>query len=552
MDNQEILTRARQNESERTTVQSMWDAIERYIAPYRGRFFTEEKSELQVEWIRPYVYDSTAIHASQDLAAFVQSQLTSFTSMWFGMRFRNKELRQDQEAREWLEACSEKVFHTLEDSNFVLESAESYQDLVDFGTSFLCEEVEKDEKKQYAGVDFTSIPIKEAFFDEDYKGRVENFYRKIEWTPLQMMTKFGEEGLPECILELCKDEKKATEKKDVYFCIFRRHNISKEASMGAKKLAPEKRPYGYKYVLADTADMLGEEGGYYEMPVTVPRWRKTSSSRWGNSPAMIALADVLTLNRVVEMQLEAAAKAIDPPYKVTERSIVSDVELEPGGLTVVRDQDGIQVMPQGMNFDVSMLEIQRLQDSIRRYFHVDQIMLPPMQGTPATATEINMRWAQVERIFGPTFGRLKQDFLDPLIERTFYILWREDQLPEPPESLHNIGELEIEYTGPMARSQRQSDVSSIERWIIQIAQLAQVNPAVMDVPDWDALPREVGEMMGVPARLMKSTQEVTLERKKREKREQQQQAMMQMQMQQAQSQTAENFASAEQKRNDIQ
>ena len=543
MDASDIIQRKQRCHADRTTVQQIWDAIERYIAPYRGRFFEDESSEHQIDWNRPWVFDSTAPHASQDLAAFIHSQLTSFTSQWFAFQFRDRDLRDDREAMIWLEELEDRVFRSLEESNFNLEASETYQDLVDFGTAFICEEVERDDRDKYTGLNFKTVPIKEAFFEQNHKGEVEIFYRELMWTALQIVTKFGREGLDENILEAADNGD--NRKYKLIFCVYRRPEISLSVTRKHRVLAPENRPFGFKYVLEDSGEELGEEGGYYEMPVFVPRWRKTSSSMWGNSPAMVALPDVMTVNRVTSLTLSAAEKALDPPLWVTERGVVSDMELEAAGVTVVRNADSLGLMPIGANFDVSNIERAQLQESIKRYFHVDQIMLPPMQGTPATATEIQMRWAQVERIFGPTFGRLKTDYLDKILERTLNILWREGQLPEMPESLQGAeGALDIEYTGPLARSQRQSDVTSIERWVQFVLQLAQANPEVMDVVDWDALPRTDGTMIGVPPELMKSKEDVA---KIREERKQMQQAQMQAEMQNTQADTADKMAGAEQK-----
>ena len=51
-------------------------------------------------------------------------------------------------------------------------------------------------------------------------------------------------------------------------------------------------------------------------------------------------------------------------------------------------------------------------------------------------------------------------------------------------------QFEIEYVGPMARSQRFDTVASIERWMMAVSQLAAVYPEALDVPDVDEVVKE--------------------------------------------------------------
>ena len=539
MDNQNIKRRCEALKNQRNNVQETWDAIEKYIAPYRGKFFRDEKDENAIEWRKPFIYDATAVMGAQSLAAHLHSSLTSASVKWFDMRFREEELNEDNEALRWLEQCTDIIYTTLNDSNFNVEIAETYQDLVDYGSSLIMEEVR--DEKEWQGIDFTSIPIKEAFFEEDAEGGVLNFYRKLELTPLQLVDKFGDD-VPDWIKEEASEESTTqNEKKDVIFCIFKR---PKNKAVDLTKLvAPLQRPYGCKYILSNSAEQVGKEGGYYEMPAFIPRWRTTSCSQWGNSPAMLALADTMTLNRLIELMIGAAEKVIDPPVLATERGLISDLDLNPAGLTIVKSLNEVAPFESAARFDISYNEIERYRSNIREYFMLDQLMLPKMEGTPATATEINARVAQLERLIGPTLGRLQSDLLDPIIARTFNILYRNKQLPEMPAIVAEIAEnLNVEYVGPLARTQQAHQVTAFDRWIMQIQMVAQVNPEVIDVPDWDAALRDVGAMQGVPAKWVNSRAAIDEIRKQRA---QAQQAQQQAEIQKTQSQAFNQEAQGE-------
>ena len=140
-----------------------------------------------------------------------------------------------------------------------------------------------------------------------------------------------------------------------------------------------------------------------------------------------------------------------------------------------------------------------------------------------TATEANIRYELMQRLLGPTLGRLQKDFLDPLIKRTFNILMRAGQLPEPPqEVIEAKAEYDVAYIGPLARAQRMQVVESINQYIGNIAAVAEIFPEVLDIPDMDEISREVAKLSGVPARLIRDEKKVA---EAREKKAAQQQRM---------------------------
>ncbi|MCK5714798.1 MAG: hypothetical protein KAH64_02465 [Nitrosomonadaceae bacterium] len=516
MDSKDIIARFRAVKSSRTTVQSIWDWIERYIAPYRGDFFKDDATSDSVEWRRPWVYDATGVMAAQNLASSLNSRLTSASTRWFGLRFRSESMNEDKEAVEWLQESTKRCFDALQDSNFNTEINETYQDLVCFGTSVLMEEENTDDGDD-SKLNFNSVPIKECYFEEDHNGGVLNFYRHIRWTVGQIKDFFGDQPIPEYILDEIYEPAADPDKKyDIIFCIFR--CLSVELNPNAGVLAAKKRPYGFKYVLLNTGDVIGDEGGYYEKPAFVARWRKTSASMWGNSPAMIALSDVMTLNRTIELNLTAVEKSLDPPTLTTSRGLIGDLDLTAGGLTTVRDINELQPFTTNARFDVTYQEMNRLRENIESYFFIPQLILPPMQGTPATATEISVRMQQLEALIGPTLGRLQTDMLDPIVSRTFRILLRAGQLPEMPDSLMKAenGEIDIEYTSPFAKTQEASNVQALEQWIAGIANFAQVQEDVLDIPDWDQAFKDLAAMRGVEAKNIKSETEIKRIRKERE------------------------------------
>lgn len=489
--------------SVRRTVEEHWQLIERFVVPGRGKFFQDERSEHELTWRRRELYDSTAPMACQALAASIHGSLTSPSIKWFDLRFRNDDQREAQVAKEWLEDSGNRIFRALQDSNFNIEAAEAYMDLTSFGTTVLVEEPESE--AEWAGVNFQTALIRSCFFEMNFDRSVRNFYRRLELTASQLVDKFGIDGIPERIKQQYQAAGEVDRKYTVIFCIYQRDD--KVRANVQSLLAPMQRPYGWMYVMHDDATQIGDDGGYYEQPAFVARWRMMSGSAWGFSPAMLALPDIMTLNEMVRLILRAGEKVLDPATITTERGILGDLDLEPAGLTVVRDIDGIKPFESGARFDVSELQKDNLQASIRHVFHVDQLEL---KESPAmTATEVRVRYELMQRLLGPTLGRLQNDFLDPLITRTFNIMLRSGALSQPPdEARSDEGTIDIEYTGPLAKSQRMAEVEAMERWVNNLTVLAETYPEIRDLVDVDDYGRELADTLGAPSKVVRSANAV--------------------------------------------
>ena len=514
----DIIKRFSVQELDRKTADSTYDLISRYVVPFRGDFFKPNDTEGEVNWREArYKFDDTAPHACEMLASAMQADLTNPATQWFGLSFRNKELMKDEEIARWLGMCQSEMYKELQESNFDLEAAEFYTDLCSYGMGNITEEAESE--IEWKGLDFKALPLKDTYFEENIKGQVAVLYRRIKWTAGQIAEKFGDK-IPDSIKS--KAESGSNDKHEIIFCVYPRKD--KMTNDTSKILDPLDRPYGFKYVLRAGNEMLGEEGGYYEMPNFVTRWRKVSGSKLGHSPAHVCLSDILSANQLVEETFEALGKVIDPSTIVTKRGLLSDLDLGRGGLTVARSKEDIWSYESKARFDIGDLKLSELQNSINKAFYVDQLML---KESPAmTATEAQIRYRLMQRLLGPTLGRLMNDFLDPLIKRTFNIMYRAGRFPERPTSIPNGTILDIEYTGPLAQAQRMSQNQATMNWVVSLTQMAQADPNVLDLPDFDAIARGLAD--GVPVEYLKGAKAVKQIRDERQQKQAQMEQMDQM------------------------
>jgi hypothetical protein len=458
----------------------------------------------------PNVWDSTAIESSQKLAASIHGSVTNPAIRWFKLAWRLPELKDDPAEAAWLDSVADIVFDALQDSDFNTEIASADQDLVTLGNCIVVEEA-KFEAGEWKGVDFTAVPLREGFIEEDSAGGVFRFFRRNSWTGVQVLDKFRDE----CPTEIAEKVKKAEDVEKRYEIVFavwvRPERLGKRTMYPC---APHLRPVGYAYFNGETGEAIGDEDGYYEMPVCFARWAKSAGSVYGHGQCNIMLPTVKYLNGWMETEHQAAAKNVDPALAVTERGLLSDLDLEPGGVTVVREKDSISVIESKGNATWANMKLEELRGMVRRALFDDQLSL---KDSPAmTATEVTARYELMNRILGSTLARIETDLLSPIVSITIGQLMRAGRLPKmPPKAakLYKAGKatFNIEYQGPLARSQRTDEVAAIERVLAFAAALLKMGvplQVVLATIDVVKAIREVAHRLGTPAALLKPDAEV--------------------------------------------
>ena len=504
-------------ESQRQTWENHWQEILDYVMPRKAEVsFQRSKGEKRTE----VLFDSTAVTACTLLAASLQGTLTSPSLPWFSLKLRDQDLNQERDIQVWLEDTASRMYDVFNESNFNTEVHELYLDLVSIGTGALfVEESRKGFNEE--GVHFNALHIKEYFIAENINGKVDTLYRKYKLTARQAVQEFGEDNVGEKVLEAAK------EKPDKIFNFIHAVEPTEDYERATGKSAT-KLPFHSCHVCMEDK-MKVRVGGYNEFPYLVPRWSKATGEIFGRSPSYNALPDIKTVNKAVEIGLKAWAKAIDPPLLVQDDGVIGRVRMTPGGITVVRNDGAIKPLQIGSNWQITDMKENQLRTAIRQAYYSDQLQL--QEGPQMTATEVQVRYELMQRLLGPTLGRFQSEFLNPLIERIFGIMLRNDALLERPEMLTEA-EIDIEYVGPLARSQRMEEVTAIDRLYELVFGVAQADPSIMDLINHDVAMRARATLLGVPKTILRGQDEVDAIR---EQRAEQQQMQQQMAMQQQQS-----------------
>jgi hypothetical protein len=470
------------------------------------------------------IYDATAIHSLELLAASLHGSLTSSANRWFSLRFKEAVLNEADEAKEWIEDCVDKMYLAFARSNFQQEIFENYHDLIAFGTSCLMVEEDEDDILR-----FSARHIKEIFIEENKKGFVDKIYRKFKMTASQAVEKFGLDNLSREVQNNFKNKPFD----EITIC----HVVRPRNYYNSNKEDKANMAFQSIYLEHQTNHIISS-GGFRESPYVIARYLKASTEIYGRSPAMNALPDVKVLNKMVEHSLKAAAKQIDPPLLVPDDSMLAPIRMTPGSLNYYRagsGRDRIEPLNINQNVQLTLEAENERRSAIAKMFHIDQLVVT--ENRNMTATEVLQRQEEKHRILGPVMGRIQSELLEPLIIRVFNIMLRNKQFIQAPEILTNQ-EIDIEYVSPMALAQKGQELQSIMRGLEIFGSISQMTP-VQDYIDENGLVKQIIKTLGLPARMIKSDKEVMQIRQERQAA-QQQQAEIQQQM--AESEMAKNAA----------
>jgi hypothetical protein len=448
------------------------------------------------------------------------SGITPSASQWFQFRIAGYDMSDlPYDVRVWLNNANKTLFSMIHNaSNYNSEVLEALEDMATVGMFGLF--ITKEDGKNFV---FENWPLDSLYVIENPKTKmIDMVYRLYTLTAHQAIAEFGENNLPNNILEAAKGEKKNSKKFEFIHCIKPRDSKGKTA---------KEMPIASIYV-EKSSKIVVKESGFNEMPVVIPRWSKIPLTSYAVGPTYKALPDIKTLNKVVSMMLSNAEMAIAGTFiaKMDGYLNPNTIKIGPRKVVFAGDPNNIKPLTSGGDFRIAFEEIQRLQKQIKSVMMADE--LEPIQKNYASATEVSTRAQLIRQILGPIFARLQSEFLEPMLNRCFQLALRDGSFGPIPEALANSGAVLIpEYISPMARAQKMEDVAAMDRYEQSIATTAQLNQGILDLYDFEAASRKKALLLGVPSDVIRSKEQIAKIRNEQAKAQQaQQEAAMQQQM----------------------
>lgn len=480
----------------RGTWDAHWQEIAELVFPNHARFSGADSAGTKRT---QKMYDSTAVHSSEMLAAGLHGRMTNPAAKWFELKFKNKELNDDRDSSIWLSDSQLIMYEEMQNAKtaFTSHMNEMYLEYCVFGNGILY--IAENSKKD--SVLYKSISLSNGYIAENSDGVVDTLYRYISMSISQLVGKYGLKNVSEKVQKKYKDGK-VDELVNVIHAVEPRSITGHTGHTGNLKFISVTVEEDEKHVLRDS--------GYDDFPYAAPRYYKAAGEVYARGPAVTALPDIKMLNQMMKTTIAAAEKIVDPALMVPDEGFINPIRTTPGGINYFRpgSKDRIEPLQTGANIPLSLDFMEELRNRIRQVFFNDQMQLghrPEM-----TATEVIQRTEDMMRMMGPILGRMQAEALNTIINRTFDILLKQGKFPEPPEQIQGQ-EIDIVYTSPIAKAQQQLEAGGIARVLESLNIFVSQDPTILQRFDTDEMLDAMVDMFGIRPSFLKPREQYQAE-----------------------------------------
>lgn len=427
----------------RLNFEGLFDECYEYALPQREGFTKLTAGQRRDDRI----FDETAVVGTQEFASRLQSGLVPNFARWADF-VAGSEVPKDQvePIDNQLEEVTQYVFEILQNSNFGQEAHEAFLDLA-VGTACLMVE----EGDALNPVRFNAIPLPQIVLENGPDDRIDHVYREREIRNKDILVVYPKAMLTPQIVS--RIERKPDEKIKILEVICRLYD------------KPNVERNAFYVVDKDSKTLIHQDifTGAGSNPFICFRWSKAAGEVYGRGPLVNALSAIKTTNLTIELVLENAQMAISGIYQMDDDGVINtdSINLVPGTIIPKSPSSmGLQPIKAAGSFDVANLILNDMRNNIKRALYND--MLGDPNKTPATATEVAERMADLSRRIGSAFGRLQAEFVQPVLQRVVYILKKQGRIDIP---TLNGREVKVRSVSPLAQAQANQDIASVDRFL---------------------------------------------------------------------------------------
>ena len=499
---------------DRDRYESDWRRIREYLYPDSGLWLVDDTGrERDGDRDDDKILNDAGGKALDALARGLHGGLTSPSRDWLRITMPHESAQEFGTVRVWLDQVREMMRDVMARSNFYGALDSLYREIGAFGIGTMLVLEDND-----TVIRCEPLSVGQYYVAQNSKKRPDTLYRRLSMTGIQMRDEFGEESLSDSVRSALSSGR-LDDSFIVIHCV--EHEGNKRKDDGYKLDFPWRSIWFEEK--ADDKNRVLRLSGYREQPFVAPRWDVDSTNVYGRGPGRRSLPDVKQLQVLEKDKLYAAELLIRPPVQASASLENEAFNLIPGGITFTDDPSGLQaVYKTEFRIDVAHAIIKELEVSIQKSFHVDLFMSMAAQEKTMTAREVAERSQEKLVMLGPVLERLQGEMLDPIVARIYGIMERKGMIPPVPDEIAGVP-LKIEYIGMLAQAQRLVGLNPMEQYSGFVAQLAQLEPTVLDKMDFDQLVDEYAHDLGVPASLVRSDDAVAELRAQRAQAQQMQQ-----------------------------
>lgn len=509
-------------DTERSSFISHWRELSEYIDPVRGRFFISDRNK--GERRNNKIINSRGGQALRTYQSGMFTGIMSPARPWFKLETLDQDIMSSEPAKVWLYQVEERMRAILMDSNLYSMAPVALGEHGLFGTAAMSQLDDFDSVTRF----YTHTAGSYMIAQND-RHVVDTFVLERERTVAQLVSEYGLDKVSSHVRnKFEKNQGQTWIPVTQYIAPNPKYNPDDET-------VSEMEFRSVCFETSTSDDVYLSESGFEEFPVHVARYGLTAEDVYStNSPGMIALGDIKSLQMMERRKAQGIDKMVNPPLKGPPSLRDVPVSSLPGGLTVY-DGDGsreglstvYQVEPR---INEMRQEISSVEARINEAYFVDLFLaISSMQGVqPRNQLELSQRNEERLLMLGPSLERLQQDFLSKIVERLFNQVMRANIMPPAPEELSGTT-LNIRFVSAIAQAQRSHEVGTMERSVGFAGSLAQFDPTVLDKLDTDSAFERYVQLIGGNPGILVPDDQVSAMRQERAEAQKQAQAAAQAQ-----------------------
>jgi len=499
----------------------------KHFQPRRARFNEKKKTGDEVN---RFIINGRPRFAHRTLASGMHSGITSPARPWFQLIPKDRSLAEYTPVKEHFTSAAIEMRQMMQSSGLYTMLHTMWGDVGLYGYDAAI--IEDDEVT--GGLFGHALVPGEAWIAANARGMVDTTYREIEYTVMQVVSKFvyrndptnsPDWGKVSTAVKNLWDANKYTEAVPV------KHIIMPRRERDARSPRAENKPIMSVYWEGTESKGLLGDLGYDESPINASRWDVEGTRTYGSSPAMDALGDARELQRKERDKAEAIRRMNRPPMNAPIEMRNSPYSLMPEAVNFMQDPTkgmvpAYQVQPR---IDQLIADIDTSEERINEGMYANLfLMIANLDRRQITAREIDERHEEKLLALGPVLERQHREKLAPLIRRAYVKAVDSGRVAPLPAEFDGMG-IEIDYISTLAQAQKAVQTGGIERLYSFIGNIAAVDGSVLDKVNNDHAVDEYADMVGVSSKILRSIDEVEEMRRQRQEQVQQQQAMEQAQ-----------------------
>jgi hypothetical protein len=476
----------------------------------------------------PRIYDTTGVIALDRATAGVESLITPQAQQWHELSFADPYTPTpslDEEA--WMDQVTEYLFKVRYNprTGWLLSHQRALSSTLALGTGvYYIEEAygTRDANEIQVPFHYCPVPLNEAYLAVSDYGEYDTCIRSFRLTAVQCLAKFGKKT-PDKIRIAAETPATMDNTYQILHAV-----VPSEQIPGANPFFP----FTSLYLDYDSRSLISE-GGFFEFPFVIYTWSTPTSTGYSESPAMVALPEMKTLQLMSRDALLASQLGIRPPVG-TAFELDRPVNLNPGAINpkMVDPNTGKPLVvpllsPGDPRLFEATMELRR--QAVRAALFSD--LFNVLANKPnMSATEAMIRNQEKGELLGPAASRI-QIGLSRCVNREMAILSRKgafsaDAIFAPPESMAGRV-LDVTFTSPIDRARQMPEVTGMQQTLEFAGALANFAPDVLDQFDTDAMVTRARYLLGAPPLAQRKPEHVKGLRKERAKAAQVQQTAQQ-------------------------